>query len=366
MKTILVPLDRTASAESTLAYANKLAVRWPAEVVVLYCHPDAEATAAVLQAEEQRLSSLVERLRYQQLTRHHGRRIRYRYRVLTGCLHDHVQTEALICAADLLVMGLEHVDCGRQEAPGNHAAAITALVNCPVLVVPAGRRSLPTRMAFCANFTTLGLNIMPRLAALEAAFPAPLDLVQFYAPADRPRRRQLLQGLRRASAHLGWPHTTSHLLEDDAPLEGIGEFCARAQAQLLIIAPGNTAELLRYFDGCYRTTNAYHTRIPLLVLRPAAPTPTTACCDRCAERLAREAHPQPASRLPGRAVGVALAAPSLISRICFIDMTSSTFLPIAPARGGRALDAPVSGLAVPPPGGRRWQRRPLQPRRMGL
>jgi hypothetical protein len=291
MKTILVPLDHTAAAESTLAYANKLAVRWPAEVIVLYCHPDVTATPAVLQAEEQRLSSLVERLRYQQLTRHDGRRIRYRYRVLPGCLHDHVQTEALVCAADLLVMGLEHIDCGRQEAPGNHAAAITALVSCPVLVVPAGRRSLPARMAFCANFTTLGLNILPRLAALEAAFPAPLDLVQFYAPADRPRRCQLLQGLRRASAHLSWPQATSHLLEDDAPLEGIGDFCARAQAQLLIIAPASTAELLRYFDGCYRATSAYHTRIPLLVLRPATPAPTTACCERCAERLTREAQP---------------------------------------------------------------------------
>ncbi len=289
MKTILVPLDHTAAAEATLAYANKLALRWPAELVVLYCHPAAPAPAAVLQAEEQRLRSLVERLRYQQLTRHDGRRLTYRYRVLAGCLHDHVQTEALACAADLLVMGLEHIDCGRQEAPGNHAAAITALVGCPVLVVPPGRRSLPTRLAFYANFANLELNVLPRLAALETLFPAPLDLVQFYAPAERGRRRQLWQGLRRAAAHLGWAGSLTHLLEDDAPVEGIGEFCARAQAQLLVIAPGSPAELLRYFDGCYRATSAYHTRIPLLVLPSAKRPPAVACCDKCAERLRQEA-----------------------------------------------------------------------------
>ena len=34
MKTILVPLDYTAATEATLAYANKLAVRWPAEIVL--------------------------------------------------------------------------------------------------------------------------------------------------------------------------------------------------------------------------------------------------------------------------------------------------------------------------------------------
>jgi nucleotide-binding universal stress UspA family protein len=287
MKTILVPLDLSAAAEATLAYANKLAVRWPAELVVLYCHP--ETQAAALPAEEQRLRSLVERLRYQQLTRQDGRRITYRYRVLAGCLHDHVQAEALACAADLVVMGLEHIDCGRQEAPGNHAATIAELVSCPVLVVPAGRRTLPNRLAFYADFAMLELNVLPRLAALAAVFPAPLDLVQFYAPDERPRRRLLLQGLRRAAGHLGWLGTATHLLEDDAPLEGIGEFCARVQAQLLVIAPRSKAELLRYFDGCYRATSAYHTRIPLLVLPSAVRQPAVACCDKCAERLAREA-----------------------------------------------------------------------------
>jgi len=293
MKSILVPLDLTTAAEATLAYANKLAVRWPAEVIVLYCHPDKQATAAELNSEEQRLRTLVERLRYQQLTRQDGRRIAYRYRVLTGCLHDHVQTEALVCAADLVVMSLEHIDCGRQEAPGNHAATITGLVNCPVLVVPPGRRSLPNRLAFHADFTKLELHTLPRLASLATVFPAPLDLVQFYAPDDRPRRRYLLQGLRRAAGHLGWLGTTTHLFEDDAPLEGTGEFCARVQTQLLIIAPRSKEELLGYFDSCYRTTNAHHTRIPLLVLRSAERQPTMACCDKCAARLAREGEAPP-------------------------------------------------------------------------
>ena len=290
MKTILVPIDHTAAAESTLTYANKLAVHWPAEVVLLYCHPTATPgqPAISLDAQEARLRSLVERLRYQQLTRQNGRRIHYEYRLLAGCLHDHVRAEATRCAADLVVMGLEHIDCGRQEAPGNHAAAISELVSCPVLVVPAGRRSLPGRLVFAADFATLGLSTLPRLAALEAAFPAPLDLVQCYAPTERPQRRRLKQSLSKAAAHLGWPVSTTHLLEDDAPLEGIGDFCARTKAQLLIIAPASQAELLRYFDACYTTTQAYHTRIPVLVLRATERHPTTTCCDKCAERLTLE------------------------------------------------------------------------------
>ncbi|RYU81529.1 universal stress protein [Hymenobacter persicinus] len=298
MKTLLVPIDHTAAAEHTLAYANKLAVRWPAEVVLLYCHPTApgiQAAAAEPAEQEQRLRSLVERLRYQQLTRQDGRRIRYRYRLVGGCLHDHVQAEAARCAANLVVMGLEHLDGGRQAAPGNHAAAITELVTCPVLVVPPGRRTLPSRLVFSTDFSALNPHILPRLSALHDAFPAPLDLVQFYSPGQRPLRRQLKQAVGRAAAQLTWPAATAHLLEDDAPLEGISEFCHRHQAQLLIIAPANAAQLLRYFDSCYTTTQAYHTRIPVLVLRPQERQATVSCCERCAERLGQ---PKPQAALP--------------------------------------------------------------------
>ena len=296
MKTLLVPIDHTATAEHTLAYANKLAVRWPAEIVVLYCHPTAanataKAEAGTLATQEQRLRSLVERLRYQQLTRQDGRRIRYRYRVLSGCLHDHVRAEAIRCAADLVVMGLEHIDCDRQEAPGNHAAAITELVRCPVLVVPTGRRPLPNRLVFSANFGAVSQLVLPQLAALAGAFPAPLELVEFYAPSQRPQRRSLRQGLSKAVTHLNWAApVTSHLIEEDAPLEGTSEFCARLQTQLLIIAPTSHAQLLRYFDACYATTQAYHTQIPVLVL-PAERTAQVACCERCAGHPAQPATP---------------------------------------------------------------------------
>jgi nucleotide-binding universal stress UspA family protein len=286
MKTILVPLDHTAAAEYTLAYANKLAVRWPAEVVVLYCHPEplAGAPATDLVEQEQRLRSLVERLRYQQLTRQDGRRIQYQYRVLAGCLHDHIQAEAVRFAADLMVMGLEHIDCGRQMPPGNHAAAIAELVTCPVLVVPPGRRPLPSRLAFFADFPTLNLNTLPRLSALQDAFPGTLDIVQFYSPADRPQRRRLKQVLSQAAVQLTWPTITPHLLEDDAPLEGISEFCARTQTQLLLVAPTTAGQLLRYFDQCYATTQAYHTQIPMLVLRSTERQARVVCCEQCAKR----------------------------------------------------------------------------------
>jgi len=289
MKTILVPIDLASSAEHTLAYANKLAVRWPAEVVLLHCHHGDGLNAEESAQLEQQLHALAERLRYQQLTRQDGRRIRYHYRVLSGCLHDHVQVEAARCAADLVVMSLDYIDCGRVEAAGNHAATITGLVACPVLVVPLGRRSLPTRVAFSAGFSTLDLNVLPKTSVLEGAFPAQLQLVQFYAPSNRSERARLKRALEKAATQLTWPDISTHLVEDDDPLEGISDFCARTQTQLLIIAPTNSATLLRFFDVCYAKTRSYHTQIPVLVIQQNEQKLTTACCARCAQQALREA-----------------------------------------------------------------------------
>ena len=290
MNTILVPLDHTAAAEHTLAYANKLAVAWPAEVVLLYCLPAIYDTEAALAEAETRLRSLVERLRYQQLTRQNGRRIQYHYRVLAGCLHDQVQAEAARCAADLVVMGLEHIDCCREAAPDNHAVTLAALVACPVLVVPPGQRSLPHRLVFSANFTEVATDLLPRLAALAGAFPAPLDLVQVYAPTDRPKRRQLQLALSNAAARLAWSGPVAqHLLEDESRLEGVDDFCARTQAELLIVAPSSPSELVQYFATCYTKTQAYHTQIPVLILRTTGsePAPET-CCAHCAQQTQKE------------------------------------------------------------------------------
>ena len=287
MKTILVPLDHDATAEHTLAYTNKLAVRWPAEVVLLRCIPSASAEA--LATAEQRLRSLVERLRYQQLTRQDGRRIRYGYRVLAGTLPEHVQAEALRCAADLVVMGLEPIDCCHQATPDSHAATLAEVLACPVLVVPTGRRSLPRRVVFAADFELLDKNFAHRLSALANAFPAPLELVQFYAPLDRPKRRALKQGLGAVAAQLVWAApVTEHLVEDEARLEGVDEFCTREHADLLIIAPTSAGQLTEYFGNCYAKTRAYHTQIPVLVLRANGYNAgKETCCARCAQ------HPEP-------------------------------------------------------------------------
>jgi len=285
MPTILVPIDFSTSSENALLYANKLAVRLPAEVVLVH------STAGEALAPEQRaarlarLAALAERLRYQQLTRQDGRRLSY---------HCHLAAEPLPACLDLLVAGyradfvvagLTLTDCAAAMAAGRPLALLPERVSCPVLLVPPGRHELPHHIVVSGDFARLGAAQLAPLTALVRTPAAHFDLVQFHAPGSA-GLAPLKQALLAARVYL--PGAATHLLAEDDALEGLGEFCARQQPQLVVLATADGCLVRRFFNPLYRRTDAYHLRVPALLL-PTSTLPTPACCARCALRQAAEA-----------------------------------------------------------------------------
>ena len=291
MQTILVPIDFSASAENALIYANKLAVRLPAEVVLVH-----GGTGTSLLPEQRttllrRLETLAERLRYQQLTRQDGRRIAYHFHLAAEPLSECLEVLVGGYRADLVVTGLTLLDCARTTAAGAPVNLLPERVSCPVLIVPPGRHELPGRLVVSGDFARLdGRQLVP-LTALGRTSAAQVDLVQFYqelpeAKAASKLVTELHQMLQAAQQHL--PNAAIHLLPDDDALEGLSEFCAHQQAQLLVLATADGCLVRRFFNPHYRRTHAYHLRVPALLL-PTSTLPNTACCERCALRQAAEA-----------------------------------------------------------------------------
>jgi nucleotide-binding universal stress UspA family protein len=271
MSTILVPIDFTAAADQALVYANKLALRLPAEIVLVHAGTGTALPPERRAALVHRLEALAERLRYQQLTRQSGRRIQYHYHVAAEPLADCLQVLVAGYQADFVVTGLALSDCAAATAAGAPLTLLPEWVSCPVLIVPQGRHELPGRVVLSGDFTRLP--------------GAHFDLVQFHPPTSAglaPLKKALLE----AHAHL--PSATVHLVADEAPLEGVSEFCARQEAQLLVLATADGCLVRRFFNPSYVKTNAYHLRIPVLLL-PTSTLPTEACCARCGLRQAAEA-----------------------------------------------------------------------------
>ncbi|QIX62308.1 universal stress protein [Hymenobacter sp. BT18] len=283
MQTLLVPIDFTAAAENALGYANKLALRLPAEIVLVHsCPPGtgAEGRAALLR----QLQALAERLRYQQLTRQSGRRITYHYHLLAEPLAQGLEVLVNGYCASLVVLGLTLMDCATATAEGTTPMLLPEHVSCPVLVVPPGRHELPSRVVVSGDFTHLDARRLPFLTQLTRPAGAHFDLVQFYAPTHvglAPLKKALME----ARAHL--PEATGHLLPEEDALEGLSDFCAQQAAQLLVLATADGCLVRRFFHPHYTKTNAYHLRIPLVLL-PTSQLPTESCCAQCHLRQAAE------------------------------------------------------------------------------
>jgi hypothetical protein len=283
MQTILVPIDFTAASENALVYANKLAVRLPAEIVLVQTGTGGPLAPTQRIGLLARLQALAERLRYQELTRHNGRRIHYHFHLAAEPLAAVLQVLVLGYSASYVVAGLTPTDCAAAAA-ATPLVLLPEQVSCPVLLVPPGHHELPGRVVVSGDFghfNTSQLAALPGLARLPGA---QFSLVQFYQPTSTglaPLKKSLLD----ARTHL--PGAATHLLPEEDALEGISEFCAEHTAQLLVLATADGCLLRRFFNPHYAKTDAFHLRIPVLLL-PTSTLPTAACCAQCDLRKVAE------------------------------------------------------------------------------
>ncbi|MDU0372035.1 universal stress protein [Hymenobacter endophyticus] len=285
MQTILVPIDFTASSEHALVYANKLALRLPAEIVLVHSAADGPLTPERRADLLHRLEALAERLRYRQLTRQSGRRINYYYHAGDGLSAEGLQVLVAGFNADLVVAGLALADCAEAQAAGAPRALLPELVSCPVLLVPPGRHELPARVVVSGDFTRLASRHLSPLPGLVRPSGAHFDLVQFYGAGSAglaPLKKGVLAARSRFAA------AAVHLLPAEDELEDLSEFCEQQAAQLLVVATADGCLVRRFFNPHYAKTNAYHLRIPVLVLGTST-EPTASCCAQCSLRKAAEA-----------------------------------------------------------------------------
>ena len=285
MQTILVPIDFTAASENALVYANKLAVRLPAEIVLVQAGTGGALAPTPRIELLARLQALAERLRYQQLTRQSGRRIHYHFHLAAEPLAEVLQVLVVGYRADLVVTGLVMLDCAAAAATGTPLVLLPEQVSCPVLLVPPGHHELPSRVVVSGDFARLNANALAGLLGLARTSGAHFDLVQFHPPTSAglaPLKKALLD----ARVHL--PGAEVHLLPDDDALEGLSEFCAGHKAELLVLATADGCLVRRFFNPHYTKTNAYHLRRPVLLL-PISILPTAAYCAECSLRQAAEA-----------------------------------------------------------------------------
>jgi nucleotide-binding universal stress UspA family protein len=271
MKTILVPTDFSASANTAVQYAAHLAAQIKSRVILFHCVPVQVAVAEVPAWYEPE-QGLMEYYEYklakeaEQLRQENG----YSFEVEGLCrkgslgqnLNDLIQEKE----ADLVVMGFKGASSWLDRLIGTVTSTFIKETVCPVLIVPAEVvAAVPRRVAYAADFEHPEQVFLTQLLEVTTPLQAQVSVVhvQNRPEADLAAEERALEDINRAFP--GNTFAFAEVRQQDVAA-GLEAFVSENQMDVLALASRDRSFLEDLFHISVTDRLANHPAVPLLVI----------------------------------------------------------------------------------------------------
>jgi nucleotide-binding universal stress UspA family protein len=279
METILCPTDFSASSLNAIHYAEELAARLGARLVLF--HNIAEPIVQELvsaekstadgtwryQAQEEEKKVRLEALKKALENSAWGEPTQYETILRHGVLQETIPQVAREQQADLIVIGNEGAEALKEIFVGSVAENLTKSATCPVLIVPPHATFKPlNKIVFATDLGGEPFVDVQWILNLAALFDAELLFVHVLA-SDRARYQLFAENeLHRLYKNLPYKNAAFYLEENPSVEEGISQFCRRHKADMLVMGshPHRLWQHLLAENAAGQM--AYHTYLPLLVI----------------------------------------------------------------------------------------------------
>jgi nucleotide-binding universal stress UspA family protein len=279
METILCPTDFSPISENAIRYANGLAQRMKARIVLFHNlyepagkqqiaftgvqYPGPIPDPDYQQAQQSKLDALKSNLEITNL----DVTVAYQTHMQYGLAQDTIPQVARQLKADLVVMGKEGNGALKDIFLGSITGEVLDQVTCPVLVIPpkAAFRHIQ-RIVFATDLQGEPFTDMAFVSKLASLFGAHILFLHILT-GDAPDTRQRAQaGLDRLHKRLSYKNV-AFFTEASAHIEeGISQFCRHHQADLLVMGYHPHPFWQQLFDQHHAQQMAYHADLPLLVI----------------------------------------------------------------------------------------------------
>jgi len=268
MKTILVPIDFSASAENSADYAAEIAALSKAKVILLHvCSapvPVADVPITMIPIDELEKQSLtdLESLQKSLMVRHPG--VEIESVVRTGFIIEEILLMEDEYKPELLVMGV--TGKGRtSEIFGSNTTALIKKVECPVLAIPSGvRYSKPEKIALACDYSAIVPDkVTDRLKDFVKLFGSKLLIFDVLRPAEVITYQKAAAEVNLENSLSEIEHSIYYPSGNDIVNE-TNEFLERNNVGMVVMVPHNYTFIHKVFHSSKTKKMALYTKVPLL------------------------------------------------------------------------------------------------------
>jgi nucleotide-binding universal stress UspA family protein len=276
MNTILVATDFSGAASDAVDYAAEMAHVMKAKLILFHtCHVPIIGTEVPVEIETmddmqkkgmERLSEIAGPLQD-----HYGNQLQIDLVCKCGFAVDEISRYAGSKKVDLVVMGMHGAGYLSEKLFGSITTALLGESNCPVLVISAGVKfRMIKKIVLACDLENDSRHLPESLKELAQFFHAHiyvLDVVQssLLVPSEPGEVTDLSTFI---SQLKDIPHSF-HFWKGENAVEGINDFVTRKNMDLVVMMPRRRPFLERVFHPSNTQHMAFHSRVPLLVLRDA-------------------------------------------------------------------------------------------------
>lgn len=275
MKTIIVPTDFSETSYNAARYALGLARQMNTARIVLYHAyelivpiPDVPSSVPMVNPDELRSASLegLDKM-MRELEPLLPESTVLASRAENHLLPANIDQVAKQEEADLIVMGITGGSQLEEILVGSNTVDVVKHTTCPVIIVPGSARFRPIRkIVFACDFRkVVETTPVQPLKKLLNVFKPELHVLNIdheskHFTSDTPYETLMLDTL------LEGYDPQFHFIDHTNVVQGIMDFAARQEADLILIIPKKHGLFDHIFKRSRTTQLAFHTHVPLLAI----------------------------------------------------------------------------------------------------
>ncbi len=274
MPSFFVPVDFSASAHKAFEYALMLAKKTQGELTLYHGYPVVVNTEVLYPTAgyfELEFSGYEERIRLEFnnfLANYDLQGTNIKRIVKAGFVHEDIQDLAKRHHADLIIMGTKGATGLKEVLVGSVTASVARSTEIPLLIIPlATEMRLPRNIVFALGLEDTDREIIQKLIDLNAWFHAQITVLRISHPSNETLENPKIAALQGFFVDQGKNNLRFESISYPDVPEGLDLYSKGVPTDLMAVYMHHYGFFERLFHQSITEQLAYHTNIPLLVLK---------------------------------------------------------------------------------------------------